>query len=199
MSKIKTFIEEPRKFGYRKAGRLYVLSRMYEVNCPLFMAEVPWVGRPGRWRWVNIKKALKLKCWKVCTKTHKGKAMSTMYPLCRWREFRKIGLLWLSSKQYRDVDVVFETIGMGFCARIEHQPKGIVPGKSLGIVLLRTPEREEKSSKIVMVFQVESIEAVVSPDTDEKRIARLVKRGIVPVIVKPYMKQLSLFPLEEDK
>jgi len=175
---IKTLIEEPRKFGYRQAGRFYVLSKMYDVNCPLLMADVPLVGRPGRWRWINLKKALKLRCPKGCSKSHKGR---------------------LSSKQYHDIDVVFETIGMGFCSRIEHVPKGVEPGKSLGLVLLRAPEHKKKSSRIIMVFQVERIEAVVSPDADDKKIARLVKRGIVPVVVKPDKEQLSLFSLEEQK
>jgi len=195
---IKTLIEEPRKFGYRQAGRFYVLSKMYEVNCPLLMADVPLVGRPGRWRWINLKKALKLRCPKGCSKSHKGRPMST-FPLCRWKQSVRIGLLWLSSKQYHDIDVVFETIGMGFCSRIEHVPKGVEPGKSLGLVLLRAPEHKKKSSRIIMVFQVERIEAVVSPDADDKKIARLVKRGIVPVVVKPDKEQLSLFSLEEQK
>lgn len=195
---VDTFIEEPRKFGYRKAGRLYVLSKMYDVNCPLLMEEVLWTGRPGRWRWVNLKKALKLRCPKNCSKSHRGRPMST-FPLCRWRQSKKIGLLWLNSKQYHDVDVVFETIGMGFCARIEHVPKGIEIGKSIGLALLRAPDHEEKSSRIIMVFQVECIEAVVSPDTDEKRIAQLVKRGIVPVIVRPDQEQSTLFVLENNQ
>ena len=31
-AEMKTLIEEPRKFGYRQAGRLYVVSKMYEVR-----------------------------------------------------------------------------------------------------------------------------------------------------------------------
>ena len=195
---METLIEEPRKFGYRKAGRLYLTSKMYEVNCPLLMMEVLQIGRPGRWKWINLKKAIKVRCPKGCSKSHKGRPMST-FPLCKWKQSKKIGLLWLSSKQYYDVDIVFETLGMGFCGRIEHVPKGIEVGKSLGLVLLRTPEHKKKSSRIIMVFQVERIEAVVSPDADDKKIARFLKRGIVPVVVKPDREQLTLFSLEEQK
>jgi len=133
----------------------------------------------------------------------------------------RTGLIWIGEKFYpTPVDFLLEADAMGTSRRITAVPRGLIKknpetgdmelaptwiflAHRKAIVVpdvMREPHNEDKPPLLELpgifaIWRPTAIQKVVSRETPEEELEKLVKRGIKPVIVK--RQQAELFPEEE--
>ena len=141
-------------------------------------------------------------------------------PMSPEKKLGRVGLIWIGERFYpTPQDFLAEAKMMGVSRRISAIPRGLMTKNEQGEMVLsetwlfmahrraiikpvadRSPHDEdtpmwEWAPGIVCIWKPDRIEKVVSRETPEEEIEKLVKRGIQPVIVEH--QQNELFEQEE--
>jgi hypothetical protein len=202
----KVIIERERGCGYRKPGGYYLMAEGTLAPCgklPIVLDVCPCCGagiKPTRgWTWVDGDALLGPK---ECSLPKAPKACKAC-PL--GGKLGRCGLLWIGGSHYetpghflREAAAPgFDGLPMGVSRRIKAIPKDFKVGETLVLVAHRKaillPDGETYQAAVFHSFRPTRIERVVTDETTQEELERLVERGVTPVKVIPEKDYSPLF------
>lgn len=195
MAKIKISYEFERLCGMRQPGGFYLVGPANSEPCgrlPLPLGVCPCCGltikQSRGWTWVTVPalvRASGLTCKLPADDCGKCPLTSTIdHPPYNGRA----GLLWVGIQHYIDPSYFLaEAAKYGISKRLSVIPRGFEIGRDW--VLLAHPlavnAPPDGGPGVFAVFRPTAIQYVVRPDDSEDKFAKLIKRGIELVDVRP--------------
>lgn len=197
MANIRISYEHARGCGYRKKGGMYMVSGGLVKACerlPIYLHVCPVCGGGIKfsraWTWINPAKLIGLECafeTKDCR------------PCAIKLSGEKAGLIWVGEKFYSTTrDFTQEAIRQGICRRIQTIPHDFKLGETW-IYLAHKKAVEGKEPGIFGLYKPERIEYVVKGDETEEELAKLEKRKITLVDVRPVQTEIGANSEESKK
>lgn len=185
----------PRRCGMRKPGGLYLVCNGYGHPCcklPIKLDICPTCHsgiHPARgFTWIDINPfIINTPC------IDKSLPSPCILNRSNGNLLEKIGLLWVGTKFYPTTkDFRDEALSQGISRRIPQLPNGFEVGKTWVALAHRdcikgqdAEGKEIWTPGIFHIIRPTSIEYIVKGDEDDKKLDRLRKRGVTPVIVLP--------------
>lgn len=188
MMQVETRYERKRGCGFRKPGRMYLVSGGLSRECgrlPIQPDVCPTCGtgvKPARgWTWIMVE---------PLASEHRCTLPADVCGACALGgRIKRAGLLWVGEKFYATpAEFTREAAEMGVSRCISAIPRDFELGETWVLFAHRkcieNPDGSW-SAGVFHAFKPTAIEYVVKPDDPEEKLERLVERGITLVRVHP--------------
>lgn len=206
---IPTLREGARGCGWKKEGGLYLISGGLGSDCcklPIRLEVCPTCGhgiKPSRgWTWIapidwlGDKKDRDANCQR-CPLGESNLLIEDQHGV----EKARMGLLWIGGSFYTPCSWVRESEQMGVSRRISAIPKDFVLGETWIAVAHREfwTEGDQKIPAIFHLFKPTAIQYIVKPRDGQKKLKRMIKRGITPVKIERVGEQTEAIPAKKKR
>ncbi len=202
---VQTIREGARGCGYKQEGGIYLVSEgIGDVCCklPIKLDVCPTCGhgiKPSRgWTWIDVAELIKDK---VDRRDHECDACplgdkNILKDDQHGTHWARVGLLWIGGSFYTPRSWYDETQRMGASRRIPAIPKDFVLGETLVCVAHREHKKDALGKGVPAIFHIfkpTAIQYVVKPRDGQKKLKRMIKRGITPVRIERLGENGKLF------
>jgi hypothetical protein len=195
---IKVARDHKRGCGWRKIGGIYLMSEDAPYGCarlPIPLEKCPCCGRgivPARgFTWVRADELLRAS--PACPLAETRQCRSCPINQITFGGIGQAGLIWIGEKYYPTVDhFVRESMNLGVSRRLAHLPHDFKIGETYILLAhkraivgpFKAGERMTTKPGIFWIFRPSRAEIVVRGNEPDEKIERLLKRGLIPVVIE---------------